>query len=154
MNQPCDENTIKTFFLDSSEKTSQKLPPEKQPLEKTRNKFPTSHAFLSFSRKKEQSLFGKNPVINGKKFWIFPDSSHTFFEFFPFHPVTTVCSGKIFPTFSGIQFLSYSVQFWHSSIIILIHNSIFSKYSKKTNSIYHMKKDEAMVKKISKTEMN
>jgi hypothetical protein len=58
--------------------------------------------FSTFFRKKEHSLFGKNLVITGKKFWTFPESSRPFSEIFPFYPGTTVCSGKTFQTFSGI----------------------------------------------------
>jgi hypothetical protein len=85
-------------------------------------------------------LFEKNSVTTRKKFWLFPESSHTFSEIFLFFSVTTVFPGKTIQTFSGgIQFLSYSVQNWNSIIIILIHCCIFSNNSQNPNLIFLFK---------------
>jgi hypothetical protein len=71
-------------------------------------------------------LFGKNSVITREKIS----------EIFPYFSVTTVFPGKMLQTFSGIQFLSYSVQNWNSSIIILIHSCIFSNNIQNPNFIF------------------
>jgi hypothetical protein len=94
-------------------------------------------------------VFGKNLVTAGKNSGFFQNRPVPS-QIFPFFPVTTVFSGKTFQTFSGIQFLSYSVQNWYSPLINLAHSCLLSTNSQKPNSIYHMKKDNAMVRKISK----
>ena len=94
--------------------TSQKLPPEKQPLEKTRNKFPTSHAFLSFPRKKDESFFGKNLVIAGKNSGHFQNRPVPFPNF------------SIFPSNNRIFRKNIPDIFWDSISVLFCTKLVFT----------------------------